>query len=157
MAKIVNHAGKWYIVQEKKDEIVMTQLDPDRAYTVKESSENTRTVKQNAALHKYFASVAHALNDAGFSLQRVVALFRKADIEWTTISVKDIIWRNIQVAITEKESTAKLTQDEVTKVYRTVDFYLTDKVGIESIDFPSIESMIFEQNYKQLEQKCLIK
>ena len=146
--QIVKHGEEWYLITEKKGDIELTPLDPDRAYTVKDKTESARTVKQNSSLHKYFSLVSNTLNDGGFSVQKVVALFKKADIRWTMISVKDVIWRNIQVAIIKKESTTTLNTDEITKVYNNVDFYLTDKVGIDHIPFPSINSMIHDQNYK---------
>lgn len=146
--KIVKHGTEWYLLQDKNEEIILTPLDPERAYDVKEKTTSARTVKQNSSMHKYFSLVSKALNDGGFSVQKVVALFKKADIHWTMLSVKDVVWRNIQIAILNKKSTTTLDSNEVTKVYKYVDFYLTDKVGIESVPFPSIESMIFEQNYK---------
>lgn len=145
---IVKHGKEWYLLEEKNDDIVMTPLDKERAYPLKDKTLNARTTKQNASLHKYYALVSKSLNDGGFTIQKVVALFKKAGISWTMLAVKDVIWRNIQIAVTGKVSTTKLNSDEVTKVYKNVDFYLTDKVGIESIDFPSIESMIFKENYK---------
>lgn len=148
MDKIVYHGNSWYLLSENGDDVILTQLDKDRAYPVKGKTESARTVKQNASMHKYYVLVSKSLNDAGFTIQGVVALFKKAGLSWSMRSVKEVLWRNIQVAITGKESTTTLTSHEVTKVYKHVDFYLTDTVGIESIDFPSIESMIFKENYK---------
>ncbi len=147
--QIVKHGEEWYLIIEKKGDIELTPLDPNIAYTVKDKTDNARTVKQNASMHKYFAKVAFFLNDGGFSVQKVVALFKKAEISWTMLGVKDVIWRNIQVALTKKESTTTLNTDELTKVYNHVDHYLSNNVGIEHIPFPSIDSMIFEQNYKE--------
>ena len=145
---IVKHGKEWYLLEEKNEDVVMTPLDEERAYPVKDKTVPARTIKQNASMHKYFATVARTLNDGGFTIQKVVALFKKAGIKWTMLAVKDVIWRNIQIAITQKESTTKLNSDEVTKVYQNVDFYLTDKVGIESIDFPSMDSMIEAQKQR---------
>ena len=146
--KIVNHGDKWYLLVEKNDDILLTPLDPDRAYVINEKTESGRTVKQNSSMHKYFSLVSNALNDGGFSVQKVVALFKKAEISWTMLGVKDVIWRNIQVALLKKESTTTLNTDELTKVYNHVDHYLSNNVGIEHIPFPSINSMIMEQKLK---------
>ena len=62
--------------------------------------------------------------------------------------MKEIIWRNIQFALLDKKSTTALTTHELTKVYKNVDFYLSKNIGIDSIAFPSVESMLFEKNYK---------
>ena len=145
---VVHHGGTWYLLVEKNEDITLVPLDEDRAYPVKDKTIPARTVKQNASIHKYFSLVANSLNDGGFTIQKVVALFKKAGIAWTMLGVKDVIWRNIQIAVTDKESTTKLNSDEVTKVYKTVDYYLTDKIGIEHIPFPCVDDLIFKQNHK---------
>lgn len=147
MAKIVNYTGKWYLLTESSDGLTIEPLDANKAYEVK-GTVNVRSTKQNASIHLYCTFIKQALNDGGFSIQKVVALFKKAEIEWTMLAVKDIIWRNIQIALTQKTSTTQLDSDEVTKVYKNVDYYCTGTIGIEHIEFPSEESMIFQQNYK---------
>ena len=72
------------------------------------------------------------------------------EIPWTPKLVKDVIWRNIQVAVVDKESTTKLNNEEVTKVYEAVNYYLVDRFKLESIEFPCKDSLIFEQNYKEM-------
>lgn len=148
---IVFIGGKWCLVDVVNDDTEITPLNPERAYPVKRKTLNTRTVQTNAALHKYFSLVAESLNSSGFTIQKVVALFRKAGIEWSMMSVKSVIWRNIQYALTEKESTTQLTQEEVTRVYKNVDHYLSGTVGIEHIAFPSIENMLLEKQIKEAE------
>jgi len=69
-----------------------------------------------------------------------------AELNWTMIAVKEIIWREIQIPLTKKHSTTKLTSEEVTLVYREVDNFLSSRTGLPSIDFPSQESMMREQN-----------
>ena len=146
---IVCHGDKWYLMEQTSEDVVLTPLDPERAYPSTDKTDKASTVKQNASLHKYCATVSAVLNDGGFSIQKVVALFKKAAIEWTMLSVKDIIWRNIQIALTKKKSTTALDTEEVSKVYRAVDHYLSGTVGIRQIDFPSIDSMIRQQQAKE--------
>jgi len=75
---------------------------------------------------------------------------RDLELDWSMQLVKDIIWRNIQIALfKDKTSTTQLSSGEVTQVYKTMDKYLSS-LGVESIDFPSEQSMIFKQNYKGL-------
>ena len=148
MNKFVNYNDKWYLLVESGDEVELVEPNKERSYHVNEKTENTRSALQNASLHKLFSMWSKSLNDGGFSIQRVVALFKKAEIMWTMLSVKDIIWRNMQVALTGKESTTKLTTEEVTKVYKVTDNYLSTKVGIDSIPFPSIDSMIMDKKLK---------
>ena len=71
------------------------------------------------------------------------------EIDWTMELVKDIIWRNIQLAIyKDKKSTTQLKSNEVTVVYRAMDKYLTG-IGLESIAFPSVESMSMDKWCKE--------
>lgn len=71
------------------------------------------------------------------------------EIDWTMELVKDIIWRNIQLAIyKDKKSTTQLKSNEVTVVYRTMDKYLTG-IGLESIAFPSVETIMMDKWCKE--------
>ena len=141
MQKIVSIKSKWFILTETSNGVELKPLDESKAYEVKSIKRNTRTLLQNSALHKYCALVAEALNDAGFSVQRVMENIKKAEVEWTMLSVKEIIWRNFQIALLDKKSTTELETNEVSKVYRNIDYWLSTKVGIESIPFPSIENI----------------
>jgi len=114
--------------------------------------------KSEKRIEKVFSTL---LQDLGLSVsQDIVQKIKNAkteilenkdlELDWKMQLVKDIIWRNIQLALFEdKTSTTQLSSGEVTQVYKTMDKYLSS-LGIESIDFPSEQSMIFEQNHKGL-------
>ena len=114
----------------------------------KRTRSKTRTITQNASLHKLFSIYAEVLNNGGFTMQKVLTQIKKIELSWTMLGVKDVIWRNFQIALLKKESTTQLETDEIDIVYKHVDFWLTGTIGIESVDFPSIESLIFKKNYK---------
>jgi len=134
----------WCIVEDHKtDGITFTPLDKDRAYTVLKKTTNNRTIKQNASMWKYLSLLANALNDAGLSIQKVM----KWDLVWSKDTAKQFLWDIIMKAITQKTSSTKLASNELTKIHRYLDLKMQEK-GIEHIPFPSEESMIFEQNYK---------
>lgn len=122
----------------------MTPLDSDKVYEVIEKKTDKRTIVQNSAMHKYFSLVAEALNDAGLDMKQVI----KADVEWSMFSVKEYMWKAIQKAILGKESTTLLKKDEIDSVYLNMNRLTASKFGID-IPFPSIESMIFKQNYEE--------
>ena len=122
---------------------VMTPLDSDKVYEIIEKKTDKRTIVQNSAMHKYFSLVAEALNDAGLDMKQVI----KADVQWTMFSVKEYMWKALQKALLQKESTTLLNKDEIDVVYENMNRLTASKFGI-SIPFPSIESMIFAQNYK---------
>ena len=148
MASIVKHGKEWYLLSEKNDDITLTPLDENRAYPVKDETQNARTAKQNASMHKYFSLISKALNDGGFSMQKVLTQIKKIELSWSMLGVKEVIWREFQKASLGKESTTQLSTTDIDKVYRNVDHWLSDTIGIESIDFPSEESMMINQKLK---------
>jgi len=71
----------------------------------------------------------------------------EVSIPWTGENVKNLLWRTLQLALINKESTTKIDSKDIDIIYKTLDKLLSEKYGLESIDFPSEESMIFKQNY----------
>ena len=120
----------------------LTRIE-DGIYEVTKTKDDIRTIQQNRSLHKWLAMIAKALNDAGLDIKQVV----KADVEWTMTSVKEIIWRSIQKAITNKKSSTKLTKEEFSQVMETTNRLLGEKYGI-FVEFPSQEALNFKQNYE---------
>lgn len=94
----------------------------------------TRTPTQNKAMHKYYRLLANAFNDAGYTVQKV--LTKPLNISWTENLVKDILWRQVQEAMFDKESTTKLSTAEVSKVYEEINNYTATKLGVH-VPFPS--------------------
>ena len=101
----------------------------------------TRSDKQNRALHLFYTMLSDELNSAGLD-QRVV-LKPSIDIPWNLESVKNQLWRPIQKAITGKESTTELTTDEIDKVYAILMKHMNEKFKIEC-NFPSEEERELE-------------
>ena len=146
--QILDINDKQYISDIKAEETIYIPLPQylkdGKVLNVVDSKDNARTVKQNNSMHKYLAIVAKKLNDAGLDIKQVI----KADVSWTTTSVKELMWRVIQIAMFSKKSTTSLKTDEVTQIHKIMDNHLVSRLGIEPTDFPSVESMIFEQNNK---------
>jgi len=98
-------------------------------------TEKKRTTQQNRALHLACRLLADALNDAGFTVQELL----RVDVDWTTHSVKDYIFRPFMRAITGKESTTQLAKHmEIDKIWDNLMRELGEKKGIEYIPFPSL-------------------
>jgi len=121
---------------------VMTPIEEDKVYEVIEKRTDKRTIIQNAALHKYFSLVSESLNDAGLDMKQII----KADVEWSMIAVKSYMWKPLQKAILNKESTTLLKKDEIDVVYSNMNRLTASKFGI-NIDFPSQEELNFQENY----------
>ena len=97
-----------------------------------------RTLTQNAALHLFCERLATELNLAGLDMKRV--LKPTVDIPWTKESVKTHLWKSIQDAMFEKDSTTKLTTKEVGEVYEVLNRHLGEKFSIH-VEFPSEENV----------------
>ena len=117
-----------------EDERKLKKMQDGACYIVEMKNFDMRTIKQNAALHKYFTLVAEALNDKQLTVKTII----KADIEWNSTSVKEMLWRPIQEAVLHKKSTTELKKKEIDEVYDTINLALAQKFGIH-VPFPTIE------------------
>ena len=61
-----------------------------------------RSIKQNSAIHLYFTQLAEALNNAGYSVTKVMK--HDAEIPWSPNLVKELLWRQVQEIMTDIES-----------------------------------------------------
>jgi len=102
-----------------------------------------RTIQQNKALHKYYRMLSEALNDAGLDMKAV--LRPDIDIPWTESTVKKHLWKPIQIAMIDKESTTELEKEEVNRVYKVLDRHLAAKLGL-SVPFPTREEDATQSN-----------
>lgn len=98
--------------------------------------ENQRTITQNKAMHKYFELLATELNDAGLTMRKV--LKPEVDIDWTPEAVKSYLWKPIQDALYQKNSTTELNKKQVSLVFETLNRHLGTKLGVH-VAFPSNE------------------
>lgn len=98
-----------------------------------------RTNLQNKSLHLWFTHLSNALNDAGLSTVKVLEL-KKADIPWTPVTVKELLFKQLMEAMYQKTSTTQLTTKELTKVSEVLTRHLAEKLGLQ-VDWPSIESL----------------
>jgi hypothetical protein len=132
---------------------------PNALCEVEIKNVDERTIQQNRSLHLYCKQMSEELNNAGYTVNFVLArrynnivhriidwlpinnnIKQKAKnrldkemgdgIEWDTIKFKDLIWKPIQKAITGKNSTTKLTKNELTKVYENVNNIMLNRYKI---------------------------
>ena len=93
-----------------------------------------RTLTQNRALHLFCQWLADTLNDAGYDMRKT--LRQDVDISWTCESVKEHLWRPIQIAMTDKRSTTEITTVEPTEIHAVLSRHLGQKLGIACPDWP---------------------
>ena len=97
-----------------------------------------RTGQQNKSLHKYCELLADALNDAGYEMKAVLSV-KQVDVPWNRDTVKEVLWRPIQEALTGKESTTELDRVEPSQVYEVLNRHIASHFGV-SVPWPSEES-----------------
>ena len=103
---------------------------------------NKRTLKQNRAMHKFFFLLSKALNDAGLDMKKV--LKPETEIPWTETSVKNFLWKPLQLVMFNKESTADLETVEVGKVYEVINRKMSENFNLH-IPFPEKLPEEYEQ------------
>lgn len=104
--------------------------------------EKKRTLTQNKALHLYFRLLAEELNKAGLDMKKV--LNPGVEIPWNEKSVKEFLWRPIQDASVQKESTTQIETKEIDKVYDILNRHIGEKFGVH-VPFPSEEELIHQR------------
>ena len=113
--------------------------------------EEKRTTQQNKSLWLWFTLLAEKLNDAGLDMR--VLLKEGIDIPWNKQTIHDFIWKPVQKALLQKDSTTKLLKkEEIDKVYDTLTRHLGTKFGVYQ-EFPSIEHLEEEERTKEQEKK----
>jgi len=108
-----------------------------------------RTNQQNKALHVLFGLYAQTLNEAGLDMRKT--LKPEVDIPWSGATVKEYLWRPVQIAQLNKKSTTELTTVEIDKVFDTLNKYLGEKHGLHT-PFPSVEELIIMQEGERIEK-----
>jgi hypothetical protein len=95
-----------------------------------------RTSLQNRAIHKFCGLLADKFNAAGLDMVTVLKE-KETEVSWTMESVKDVIWRSIQLALfPDKPSTTQLETHEVTKVYEQIARHMSNRFNINQ-SFPN--------------------
>lgn len=113
-----------------------------RGISMSDKTDKQRTAAQNRAMHLMFTHLAQNLNEHGLDMRRT--LKETVEIPWNAKTVKEYLWRPIQQAQLQKDSTTELTTKEIDDVFGTLNRHLGEKFGLSS-EFPSIETIILNQ------------
>lgn len=93
-----------------------------------------RTLTQNRALHLWFQWLAESLNDAGFDMRQTIR--EDLEIPWTPASVKEYLWKPVQNAMLQKESTTEANRIEYTTIRDVIARHLHTRLGVECPPWP---------------------
>jgi len=100
------------------------------------------TAKQMRSIHLYCKLLCEALNNAGLDMVATMkVLSKKGKIPWSPEAVKERLWRPVMIDTYGKESTTKLTTEEVSGNYEALNLVTSEKLGV-SVPFPDRFSML---------------
>lgn len=101
---------------------------------------NTRTTKQNSALHLYFTMISSQLNEIGLEFHYTGLKGQILTTRYTPEVVKNFFWRPIQIALFDIKSTKKINTQQINEIVDVVAKFFGEKGVL--IQFPSIETLI---------------
>ena len=100
---------------------------------------NTRTTKQNSALHLLFTIVSSQLNEMGIEFQYFGLKGQVLSVRHTPHLVKEHIWKPIQKALFDIESTTKINTQQINEIVDILAKYFSERGVV--IQFPSKEQI----------------
>lgn len=106
--------------------------------------EKVRSTLMNKCLHKHMAVIADNLNANNWDMIKVFTTFKPGvEIPWSMESVKERMWKPIQLAMTGKNSSTKLSNAEMIEIEGVLAKFLSSKLGI-SVHWPSRDNLLNE-------------
>jgi hypothetical protein len=98
-----------------------------------------RTSQQNKSLHQFFNIISTQLNEMGleFGYQGIKGI--DITVMYTPTIVKELVWKPIQNALFDTDSTTKLDTFQMNQIIDVISKFFLDR-GVD-IEFPSIESL----------------
>jgi len=111
---------------------IATQFDDGNKilYTIKDT---TRSDRQNNAMHLWFRQIAQELNAAGYWVRHPFS--DKLEIPFTEILVKETLYKPIIKAMYDKNSTGRLTPQELSNAAEVLVRWLSENKKVY-VPFP---------------------
>lgn len=137
---------KYYFYKTTNGLIPMDQCKPYDKLEIGEEIEidiknqSVRTILQNKALHKYFTIIANELNDLGIEYQYIGISGKTFELRYTTDLVKTFIWKPIQLALFNIESTTKINTQQINEIVDVLTKFFGERGVV--VEFPSIETLM---------------
>lgn len=98
-----------------------------------------RSSQQNKALHLLFQNIAFELNRIGMEFTYNGIKGMEIQTTYTPEIVKEFLWKPLQNALLKKESTTKLTTQDINMIFEILGKWFSEKWVV--IDFPSAETI----------------
>jgi hypothetical protein len=101
---------------------------------------NLRTSKQNAALHLFYTIIANELNESGATYYYKGVTGKIFEMPYTTMIVKEFIWKPIQREMFKIKSTTKLDTQKINAITDVISKAFSEHGLV--LEFPSIEKLL---------------
>ena len=124
---------------QKAQEYFKKLLSQDCKFELKKIVQ-TRSSLQNSSLHLFFVFIANELNNLGMTFCYDGLKLKGLESRYTTLIVKEFIWRPIQIAMFDIQSTKKINTHQINEIIDVMIKYFGDR-GIH-LQFPSIETLM---------------
>ena len=100
---------------------------------------NTRTTKQNSALHLLYTIIANQLNEMGVEFKYFGLKGQVLEMRYTPDLVKNHIWRPLQIALFDIKSTTKINTIQINEIMDVLIKFFAERSIV--IEFPSKEQL----------------
>ena len=101
---------------------------------------NKRTSQQNRALHKFFEIISSQLNEIGLEFKYFGLKGQIIELMYTPNIVKEQVWKPIQLALFDIESTTKINTEQINKIIDILTKFFSERGVV--IEFPSIDTLM---------------
>ena len=117
---------------------LITNIYKDKRHVVISIHAQQRSLTQNSAIHKYFELLSDYFNNESIDMYAVLS--PGIAIPWTPELVKELLWKKVQSAMFNIDSTSKLSRQQVSQVYNVLHRKLAIDHGVD-IPFPSKDQL----------------
>lgn len=128
-----------YSIDEIQSAAFKTGLSKSIVQSLTDNLPHKRSSQQNKSLHVLFQNISFELNRIGMEFTYNGIKGITLQTTYTPEIVKEFIWRPLQKAMLDKESTTKLTTADINSIFEVLGRYFAEK-GV-FIDFPSAETI----------------
>ncbi len=140
---------KWNI-KEIQDAASKIELSNEIVLRLLANLPKKRTAKENSCIHMYFNLCAQELNELGHTFTFEGLKGSNIDLPWTGELFKNTVWRSLQIALTDKESTTECTNADIKLIYEALTKWFNEK-GVY-IPYPSETDADFIEYMKRLKK-----
>ena len=128
-----------YSIDEIQSAAFKTGLSKSIVQSLIDNLPTKRSSQQNRALHLLFQNIAFELNRIGMEFTYNGIKGIEIQTTYTPEIVKEFLWKPLQNALLKKESTTKLTTQDINMIFEILGKWFSEKGVV--IDFPSAETI----------------